>query len=271
LFSLSVTWPCKRNGTSKGCRERHRPPVLEATTRRETPHMPAIVSCTCGARVRLPETTQGRAFRCPKCKTELLATMDDKILTSTLAHGGTVGAVCPICQVSILQGDPVVTCPNCDQIHHRECWVDVGGCSTYGCRQAPVAQDKEPEQAPLSAWGDTKKCPGCGETIKSIALRCRYCGTNFNTVDPLTARDLHGQAHLELTAQKLQTVVIILFVASLFGLPGPIVLCASLGLVLTQRKAIAKAGPFYLTLAYSAVAVSGVFSVLMLLFALFSR
>ena len=35
----------------------------------------------------MPEATEGRAFRCPKCKTELLATADDKILTSTLAHG----------------------------------------------------------------------------------------------------------------------------------------------------------------------------------------
>ena len=115
--------------------------------------MPAVVSCPCGARVRLPAASEGRAFRCPKCKTELLATLDDKILTSTLAHGGTVGSACPICQAAVKQGEGVVTCPDCDQVHHRECWVDVGGCSTYGCRQAPLAKDKEPGHGgdPLAA------------------------------------------------------------------------------------------------------------------------
>lgn len=221
--------------------------------------------------MRLPAASEGRAFRCPKCKTELLATLDDKILTSTLAHGGTVGSACPICQAAVKQGEGVVTCPDCDQVHHRECWVDVGGCSTYGCRQAPVAKDKEPAQAPLTAWGDNKKCPVCGETIKSIALRCRYCGTDFNTVDPLTVRDLRGQAELEGTAEKLQTTTVVLFVLSLIGLLAPIVLCVSLGIVLTQRRALAKAGAFYVALGYSAIAVSGVFSVLMVLFLLFSR
>jgi hypothetical protein len=230
--------------------------------------MAAVVSCPCGAKVRLPEATEGRAFRCPKCKTELLATMDDKILTSTLAHGGSVGSACPICQAAIKEGEGVVTCPDCDQLHHRECWVDVGGCSTYGCRQAPIAKDKEPAQAPLTAWGDTKKCPACGETIKSIALRCRYCGEDFNTVDPLTLRDLRGQAKVEEDTQRFQAGIIALFVCSLIGCLGPIVFPTALGIVLTQRKRLSRAGPFYTALGYSAIGVSGVFSIMMLVFAL---
>lgn len=43
---------------------------------------------------------------------------------------------------------------------------------------------------PPVAWGDTKKCPICAETIKSIAVRCRYCGTDFDTVDPLSAAEV---------------------------------------------------------------------------------
>jgi hypothetical protein len=232
--------------------------------------MPAIVSCDCGAKVRMPEATEGRLFRCPKCKTELLATMDQKILTQALAHGATIGAICPICQAGIQKGEGVVTCPDCDQVHHRECWVDVGGCSTYGCRQAPAAKEKQAVEPPLTAWGDTKKCPACGERIKSIALRCRYCGTDFNTVDPLTVRDLRGQARQEENVEWLRKTSVGLFVASILGPLGPIVLIASFVVVLRQRKALAKAGPFYLALGYSSIAISGVFSLLLVLFLLFS-
>jgi hypothetical protein len=132
-----------------------------------------------------------------------------------------------------------------------------------------VAKDKEPAQAPLTAWGDTKKCPACGEKIKSIALRCRYCGEDFNTVDPLTARDLRGQAELEEDVQKLQTGVTVLFVLSVLGFLAPIIFPTSLAVVLLKRKPLARAGPFYVALGYSAIAVSGVFSLLMVLFLVF--
>src|SRR5581483_3619490 len=97
-------------------------------------------------------------------------------------------------------------CPECQQLHHRECWAEVGGCSTYGCPQAP-ALSKPDEQQPRSAWGDTKTCPACGERIKAIALRCRYCDTDFDTVDPLTMRDLRRRSRKQKSLQGLKNGV----------------------------------------------------------------
>jgi hypothetical protein len=50
------------------------------------------------------------------------------------ATGTDAGTSCPVC------GDPLdqrtlVKCRSCDTLHHRECWLYAGVCSTYGCAQ----------------------------------------------------------------------------------------------------------------------------------------
>lgn len=42
--------------------------------------------------------------------------------------------ICPYCQTAIRVGEENILCSACKMPHHRECWVENGKCTTYGCK-----------------------------------------------------------------------------------------------------------------------------------------
>jgi len=221
----------------------------------------ATVTCTCGARLEVPEEASGQRFRCPACQAVI-----DPAAPRVSPVSAAQPATCPICQTAIASEDETTICPRCAQVHHRACWDEIGGCSTYGCPAAPELAKEGQAQQPLAAWGDTKRCPACGERIKSIALRCRYCGTDFHTVDPLTVGDLHSGVRKTEELGSLRVKTIALFVLTLSGCLAPITLIFSLAMLLPRRVQLAKAGPAVLVLAYATIALAALYSILIVIF-----
>ncbi len=46
-----------------------------------------------------------------------------------------IGKTCPYCQFPIKQDSEAVQCRACQVPHHRECWEENGGCTTFGCQE----------------------------------------------------------------------------------------------------------------------------------------
>ncbi|WP_152099958.1 hypothetical protein [Lacipirellula parvula] len=163
-------------------------------------------------------------------------------------------------------GESVRRCATCDQLYHDECWSEVGGCGTFGCKEAPASDKSEQSpQAPLTAWGDHKNCPICGETIKSIALKCRYCGVTFETADPQSVGDLRRSASQKAELASVRQSVIALFVAALLGLCAPLIAIVSLFYLIPRRAQLAKCGPLYMIMGWTALGLSCCYCILFFL------
>lgn len=44
-----------------------------------------------------------------------------------------IGKTCPFCKAPFTEYDDIVICSQCDMPHHKDCWVENGGCTTFGC------------------------------------------------------------------------------------------------------------------------------------------
>lgn len=82
-----------------------------------------------------------------------------------------IGKVCPFCKTEIKEGDSVKVCPACGIPHHKGCWEENKGCTTFGCsEQHYEAQHTNP----------TDVCSNCGAPLGEGQAFCPKCGTPKN-------------------------------------------------------------------------------------------
>lgn len=100
---------------------------------------------------------------------------------------------CPYCQSKIKAGADFHVCSYCGTPHHKECWNENGGCTTYGCANNPNTEKKvelqgedvgnatvdelrarihSPDRAMLI------DCPNCKAKIEEGSVYCKFCGFN---------------------------------------------------------------------------------------------
>ncbi len=53
-----------------------------------------------------------------------------------------MSATCPYCRCEIKEEDERKDCPVCATPHHADCFAENGGCTLFGCSQAPAEEAK---------------------------------------------------------------------------------------------------------------------------------
>ncbi len=102
-----------------------------------------------------------------------------------------IGKICPVCKAEIKETDSVTVCPDCGIPHHAGCWIQNGGCTTFGCAQQPdVPQPVEntPPAPPVTPVNPVPPvppvnpapsaiCTNCGAPLAPGQAFCPNCGT----------------------------------------------------------------------------------------------
>ena len=134
------------------------------------------------------------------------------------------GPLCSICQTAIHPGEPIGPCPACSSTFHEECWKENGGCAVYGCARMPqTVKDENPSAQPASYWGqDEKVCPQCSKMIKVAAVRCRHCGTMFDSATPMSKRELIEKKKSAPVQESLKKTSLTVFVCGIIPLLAPL-------------------------------------------------
>lgn len=109
------------------------------------------------------------------------------------------GKICPYCKTAFTPQDDIILCSQCEMPHHKECWIENQGCTTFGCLGTISGADSGASSVTTTriAYEDIRRvapppvprpalfCTNCGRQIPGTSVFCGYCG---HKLDPVPVR-----------------------------------------------------------------------------------
>ena len=134
-----------------------------------------------------------------------------------------VGKICPYCKSPFTADDDIVVCSECEMPHHKDCWVDNKGCTTFGCQGTIQGIDitlyTGISSAPKYEVRDAVKevvpeqpafCSRCGSPLTPGNAFCSKCGAQVVVAPVVTRKPDYSQKFNEVASKvsaEIQTVM----------------------------------------------------------------
>ena len=123
-----------------------------------------------------------------------------------------VGKICPFCKSEFKPNDEIVVCSACDMPHHKDCWIENQGCTTFGCLGSIKSVDGSVnsvtsteisfDDTPVQNSG-TIYCTRCGSANSSTSSFCSKCGNSLSTtVNQSQQHTAYNQQQAQYTPQQ---------------------------------------------------------------------
>lgn len=101
------------------------------------------------------------------------------------------GKTCPFCKTNFKPDDELVVCSECDMPHHKDCWIENRGCTTFGCPGTIKNADHTAtsvtrthmnyDDGVMTVINPFVYCTKCGAQNESTASYCSKCGNRLAT------------------------------------------------------------------------------------------
>lgn len=116
------------------------------------------------------------------------------------------GKICPFCKTEFKSSDDIVVCSECDMPHHKDCWIENQGCTTFGCLGTIKAADNSVSSVTTTQmnYDDSRStatssvvfCTQCGTQNASTSSFCAHCGSRLAAIPERTPQSpVYAQAN----------------------------------------------------------------------------
>ena len=134
-----------------------------------------------------------------------------------------IGKICPYCKSPFTEDDEIVVCSDCDMPHHKDCWIENKGCTTFGCQGTIQGIDFEVDTSISSApkyevrdavsVNDPEQpafCSKCGAQLTVGMAFCSKCGAQVVASQQNASQNTYSQRVTEVTSKlssEIKTVM----------------------------------------------------------------
>ena len=95
--------------------------------------------------------------------------------------------ICPYCKDKLKAEDDVVICSKCEMPHHKDCWVENQGCTTFGCDGTiqSVSNGVMNQNVQIDLYDEPAGnsefvfCGQCGNKMRRTDSFCTSCGARL--------------------------------------------------------------------------------------------